>query len=177
MATGNPVSLKAPENFDFSKPDLWSKWKRRFEQFTSASGLDKEDEACRISTLLYCLGEEANDVLSSTNISAEDRKKYDQVMGKLDEYFQVRKDMIYERARFNRHDQLDGETAEEYITALYALVKTCDYKAEQVDEMLRDKLVVGIRDKALSDKLQMKADLTIESAKKSIRQREAVREQ
>ena len=81
------------------------------------------------------------------------------------------------RACFNRRDQLDGETAEEYIIALYALVKTCDYKAGQVDEMLRDRLVVGIRDKALSDKLQMKADLTIESAKKSIRQREAVREQ
>ena len=81
MATGNPVSLKAPENFDFSKPDLWSKWKRRFEQFASASGLDKEDQARHISTLLYCLGEEADDVLSSTNISAEDRKKYDQSWG------------------------------------------------------------------------------------------------
>ena len=46
-----------------------------------------------------------------------------------------------------------------------------------VDEMLRDRLVAGIRDKPLSDKLQMKADLTLESAKKAIRQREAVREQ
>ena len=35
-----------------------------------------------------------------------------------------------------------------------------------VDKMLRDRLVAGIRDKPLSDKLQMKADLTLESAKK-----------
>ena len=89
----------------------------------------------------------------------------------------MRKNVIYERARFNKRDQLEGETAEEYITTLYSLVKTCNYKADLVDEMLRDRLVAGIRDKPLSDKLQMKADLTLESAKKAIRQREAVREQ
>ena len=108
MATSNVVTLKTPENFDFSKPDQWSKWKRRFEQFASASGLDKEEDARRISTLLYCLREEADDVLNSTNISAEDAKKYDKVIGKFDEYFQVRKNVIYERARFNRRDQLEG---------------------------------------------------------------------
>ena len=130
MAASNPVSLKPPENFDFSKPDLWSKWKKRFEQFASACGHDKEDDTRHISTLLYCLGEEADDVLSSTNISTEDRKKYDAVIAKFDECFQVRKNVIYERARFNKRDQLEGETAEEYITTLYALVKTCDYKAD-----------------------------------------------
>ena len=176
MATSNPVNLKPPDTFDFSKPDQWSKWKRRFKQFASASGLDKEEDARCISTLLYCLGEEADDVLSSTNISEEDGKKYDKVVEKFDEHFQVRKNVIYERARFNKRDQLEGETAEEYITALYALVKTCDYKAELQDEMIRDRLVVGIRDKALSEKLQMEAKLTLESAKKTIRQREAVKE-
>jgi hypothetical protein len=45
MAASNPVKLKTPDNFDFSKPDQWSKWKRRFKQFASASGLDKEDDA------------------------------------------------------------------------------------------------------------------------------------
>ena len=67
--------------------------KKHFEQFASALalGLDKDQEARRISTLLYCLGEEANDVLSSTNITSDDRKKYDSVVEKLDDYFQVRR--------------------------------------------------------------------------------------
>ena len=159
--------MKPPETFDFGKTDEWSKWKRRFEQFASASGLDKEEEARRISTLLYCLGEEADDVLGSTNISSEKRKQYDKVVEKFDEHFRVRKNVIYERARFNKRNQLKGETAEEYITALYSLVKTCEYKELQ-DEMLRDRLVVGIRDKAMSEKLQLQAYLTLESAKKSI---------
>ena len=95
-------------------------------------------------------------------------KKYDKVVEKFDEHFQVRKNVIYERARFNNHrNQVEGETAEEYITALYALAKTCNYKAELQDEMIHDRLVVKICDKALSEKLQMDAKLTLERAKKT----------
>ena len=43
--------------------------------------------------------------------------------------------------------------------------------------MIRDKLVVGIRNTALSEKLQMDAALTLEKAKRLIRQHEAVHEQ
>ena len=42
--------------------------------------------------------------------------------------------------------------------------------------MIRDRLVVGIRDMALSEKLQLDTDLTLERAKTAIRQREAVQE-
>jgi len=100
----NTIPLRPPEPFDFKKPDGWANWKRRFEQFLSTSGLDKEDEARQVSTLLYCLGEEAEGVLASTNISEETRKKYKDVMEKLDEHFRVRRNVIYERARFNRRD-------------------------------------------------------------------------
>ena len=84
--------------------------------------------------------------------------------------------MIFERARFNKRNQLDGETAEEYITALYGLIASCEYSSLK-KEMLRDRIVVGIWDSAVSQKLQMNAKLTLEEAKKEIRQREAVREQ
>ena len=43
--------------------------------------------------------------------------------------------------------------------------------------MIRDRLVVGIRDTALSKRLQLDAELTLEKAKKSIRQRKTVKEQ
>ena len=110
------------------------------------------------------------------NISTEDSKKYSKVLKKFDEHFDVRKNVIFERARFNKRNQLDSETAEEYITVLYSLNETCDYSALR-DEMLRDRLVVGIRDTAVSEKLQLNAQLTLEGAKKKIRQREAVQEQ
>ena len=60
--------------------------------------------------------------------------------------------------------------------ALYDLAQHCDYR-EMKNEMIRDRLVVGIRDSSLSEKLQLDSSLTLETAKKAIRQREAVHEQ
>ena len=45
------------------------------------------------------------------------------------------------------------------------------------DEMMRDRLVVGIRDGQLSEHLQLDAELTLEKAKKMVQQREAVHDQ
>ena len=167
---------QTPDPFNFRNPDEWPRWKRRFEQFRSASGLADEAELRQVSTLLYCLGEEADDVLTSTNITEENRKKYSEVMAKFDGFFKIRKNVIFERARFNRRNQRESESAEQYITALYSLVETCEY-GDLRDEMLRDRIVVGIRDTALSERLQLDPELTLEKAKKTVRQKEAVKEQ
>ena len=168
--------LEPPESFDFSKPDGWNRWKRRFDQFRVASGLAKEDDAKQVSTLLYCLGEGAEDTLSSTNISRKDRESYGAVVKKLDDYFGVRRNVIFERARFNRRDQLEGETADEYIATLFSLAENCEYGGLK-DELIRDRLVVGIRDETLSRQLQLDPELTLQKTTKSIRQREAVKDQ
>ena len=80
MAT---IHLQPPENFDFKSPDGWPKWKRRFEHFRAASGLSATSAAQQVSTLLYCLGEEADSVLLSTNITEEERGVYETVRAKI----------------------------------------------------------------------------------------------
>ena len=77
--------------------------------------------------MLYCLGEEAEDVLISANISEADRGRYAQFLGKMDEFFKVRKNVIFKQSRFNRRTQRQGETAEEFITSLYSLAADCQY--------------------------------------------------
>ena len=91
-------------------------------------------------------------------------------------FFKVRKNVIFERARFNRLKQALGETSEQYIMELYKLAEDCEYRTMK-EEMIRDRLVVGIRDTVLSEQLQLDPMLTLESAKKAVRQRKAVKEQ
>ena len=55
-----------------------------------------------MSTLLYCMGQEAETVLASTNITDDDRAVYNTVIGKFNS-FKVTRNVIYERAHFNRH--------------------------------------------------------------------------
>ena len=64
MAAG--IHLQSPESFNFQTPNEWPRWRKRFEQFRIASGLGSKSEDQQINTLLYCLGEESDDVLTST---------------------------------------------------------------------------------------------------------------
>ena len=43
--------------------------------------------------------------------------------------------------------------------------------------MVRDRIVVGLKDKTLSEKLQLEAELTLEKAINQARQKELVRQQ
>lgn len=45
------------------------------------------------------------------------------------------------------------------------------------EELIRDRIAVGIRDKALFEKLQLEADLTLDKAVNVARQKETVRRQ
>ena len=69
-----------------------------------------------------------------------------------------------------------GESVEQFITSLYTLAENCDY-GDLKDHMIRDHIVVGIRNQAQSERLQMDAGLTLEKAKTLVRQREAVHKQ
>ncbi len=66
--------------------------------------------------LLYCLGKEAESALASTGFAVAPDTKYDAVMEKFDAHFKVRRNVIFERARFNRRSQREGESIEQYIT-------------------------------------------------------------
>ena len=57
--------------------------------------------------------------------------------------------------------QEDGETVDSFITALYELVEDCNYGLLR-EEMIRNRLVVGIRDVKLSERLQLDNALTLE---------------
>ena len=57
--------------------------------------------------------------------------------------------------------------------SLYELADNCDY-GDLRDEMIRDRIVVGIRDTNLSERLQLDSGLTLAKAKQAVRQREAV---
>ena len=121
--------VATPEPFNFSRPEEWDKWIRRFERFRVASGLMSRDDHAQVNTLIYTMGDQADDVLRSLALSEEDRKTYSVVKEKFDSYFIRRRNVIYERAKFNRRKQEEGETVEAFITALYTLAEHCGYSS------------------------------------------------
>ena len=67
--------VQLPEKFDFSCQEEWPKWSRRFERFRQASGLAKEEEESQINTLIYTMGDQADDILTSFKLSTSQLKQ------------------------------------------------------------------------------------------------------
>ena len=71
---------------------------------------------------------------------------------------------------------MEGESIEQYITAICTLVETREY-GTLTEKILRDRIIVGIQDQGLSARLQAFPDLMLDKVKREMRQREAVKEQ
>ena len=149
MAT---YQIPAPEPFDFSNTDDWPKWIRRFERFRQSSELSGKSEENQISTLIYSMGDAADDIYQSFRLTDERERSYEVVKKKFDDYFMKKKNVIYERAKFNMRRQEEAEPVDAFITALYNLASKCDYGTLN-DELIRDRIVVGIRNQSLSEKM------------------------
>ncbi|GBN59421.1 hypothetical protein AVEN_143130-1 [Araneus ventricosus] len=122
------------------------------------------------------MGEQAEDIFSSFGLSETEQDNFDTALKKFNDHFVVKKNTIFESAQFNKRVQLDGELVNTFITALYTLAEHCEYGVLH-DELIRDRIVVGIRGKNLSEKLQLDADLTLTQLIERIRLSEVVKEQ
>ena len=76
----------------------------------------------------------------------------------------------------NSRIQEEGESADSFITSMYGLAEHCGFGTLH-DELIRDRIVVGIRDTSLSEKLQMDPKLNLQKAVNAVRLSEAVKSQ
>ena len=109
-----------PEKFTF-KPEEWPKWIERFERFRVASGLETQPEGNQVNALIYTMGEEAEDILTSLRLTDREMTAYGTVRERLNAHFISRRNVIFERAKFNMRQQEAGETVDSFITALHCL--------------------------------------------------------
>lgn len=179
MAANTPAAtfnIQPPEPFDFGKPLEWTKWIRRFERFRQASNLTTNSEESQVNTLIYCMGDEADDVLRGLKLSDADLRNYARVRDGFRDFFVVKKNIVFERARFNMRKQEPNESVDAFITAIHALAEHCKY-GDLHDELVRDRIVVGLADTRLSERMQMEENLTLQKAVDMARQSEEMKRQ
>ena len=66
-----------PDAFDFTRPEQWSEWRQHFQRYRLATKLNLEDGAVQVSTLLYALSKEAEQVFNTLTFEEPD-KDYDE---------------------------------------------------------------------------------------------------
>ena len=129
MAEGNPVprqtlNLQVPKPFDGTPAD-WTKWRQRFARYATASGLSLRSDRGQVSIFLYSMGDVADGILTTLGVDEEAKNLND--ISAFNNHFNARKNVIVERAKFNRRVQNQGESVDSFIQDLYKLANECEF--------------------------------------------------
>lgn len=141
----------------------WKRFKQRFELYIQAIGADKKNDAQKIALLLTVAGPETIEVYNTFTYAEGEQGKYSVVIQKLQDYCTPRKNEIYERFVFRSRMQKESETIEQYVTDLKTKSQSCNF-GSLCNSLIRDQIVIGIRDTRVKEQLLKKTDLTLEKA-------------
>ena len=153
-----------PAKLELRKGNLaenWKKFKRVWVNYEIATGLSERDANLRVATLLTCMGPDAIELCDTFTLSEDERKDGEKVLEAFEKYCIGETNETYERYTFNCRNQEANETIDAYVSALRKLVKTCNY-GELENSMIRDRIVIGIRDTRTRKRLlqEKKLDLS-----------------
>lgn len=180
MAAG--FSLPPPsalEIHDANVAEKWKKFRLAWDNYSLATELNKKHKKVQVAMLLTIIGEEARDVYSTFTDweSEESKQKITPVLDKFAAYCQPRRKIPFERYRFNKRAQEPGESYDQYKTELRKLAENCDFYSITTDEILRDRLIFGIRDGKVRERLLRESQLTLEKTDEICRASESTASQ
>ncbi|XP_048774395.2 uncharacterized protein K02A2.6-like [Ostrea edulis] len=148
----------------------WDKWKKTFEFYLTASGIT--DKAQKRALFLHSAGSEVQEIFDTLGDTGDDLEG---AKTKLDEYFQPKRNIAFERHLFRNAAQGETEKIDSFVTRLRKLAVTCEF--EKPDDNIRDQIVEKCKSSKLRKRLLKEKELTLKNAMDIARAGEIVDEQ
>lgn len=168
-----------PEKLNLQNGNIaenWKRFKRQFENFLIATECNEKAANIKVAMFLNMIGDEAVDVFESFNLAADQQADYNAVITAMQNFCKPRKNTVYERYMFYQRNQNDGEQFDTFLMDIRQLARSCEF-GDNENEMLRDRIVMGIADKRMQAKLLEAQALTYDNAVDKCRAGEATKEQ
>lgn len=172
--------LQPPPYFDIHErnaADLWRDWKNRWKCYSIATELSEKKPEVQVSVLLTVIGPEAHKVFSTFKLTEDKKKDINSVLQAFEDYCQPLKNTAFERYKFNLRGQLPSESFEQYVTELRKLALKCDFDNITPEQILRDRIIFGIHDNKVRDRLLREKNITLDQTLEICRASEVSRAQ
>ena len=140
----------------------WKQYVERLEQYLIANEVENADK--KLAIFLSTIGPQAYKLLSSL-VAPESpgEKAYADLVKAMTDHHSPPPSEIVQRYRFNTRFRQQGETVAMYVSELRALAQWCNF-GDSLENMLRDRLVVGIDNEAIQRRLLSETTLTFKKA-------------
>ena len=102
--------------------------------------------------------------------------KLEPVLRKFDEYMNPKKNIPYLRYKFFSYNQSEGQNIDDYVTELKLKSTHCEFGLLK-ENLRRDRIVAGVRDTRVQERLLREPDLTLDKAMSICRAAEETKKQ
>ena len=171
------ASALTPRKLDLTadRGESFTLWQHRWEDFVQLTDLQNKDPVFQMAVFRSCVMDETLKVVMNLHIPEADRNKPEEIIKALRIHARGQVSVVMERREFNLRSQQPGEAFDDYLTSLRELAKTCDFCEQCIDSLIRDRIVTGIRDGDVVEKLLAIPKLTLENAVDICRAEEAAK--
>ena len=147
----------------------WKSFRREWKFYELAAGIHKKAQEVRVASLLNVIGKEGMDMYETFQWqNSSDALKIDKVLEKFEKRCVPVRNETYEGYIFFKREQLSDESLDSYITALMKLSEPCGFGALR-ESLVRDRLILGVKDDRVREKLLGKRDLNLDKAIETIK--------
>ncbi|XP_043221209.1 branchpoint-bridging protein-like [Amphibalanus amphitrite] len=156
----------APPRLDLStdRGESFRAWRARWDDFALLSGLAAQPPAVQMAVLRSCVSDEAVKVIANFALSASDRTDLAVVLSHLEAHAVGQVNPVLQRRAFHLRCQHEGESFDDFLTALRDLSRSCGFCDDCGESLLRDRVVVGLRDPETVRKLCAIPNLSLTEA-------------
>ena len=145
------------------KTDDWLLYIERLEFFFEANGIT--DESKKRASLIMVIGPETHKTLKSILApNKPSETSYDEIIKALSTHFHPQRSQVLYRSNFYQCVKKPGDSVATYLSEQRALANDCEF-GDTLNVMLRDRLVCGINDPVIHNRLLTEGNaLTLEKA-------------
>ena len=149
---------------DSNAAEKWKQFKTAWKFYSVANEINEKEQNVQVASMLSCMGVEAQNVYQNMTWAAgEDKEVLEHVQRKFDAYVEPRKNVPFQRYKFNTRSQASGESFDQYISELRNLAVRCEFDTVTPEELLRDRIIFGIKDDDVRARLlRVEGDLTLQ---------------
>ena len=149
--------------FDTNEED-WVVYTERLQNYFVANDVTSDDKK-RAILLSVCGASTYRLIRNLVSPNQPSSKSYADLVQLVKEHFHPKPSAIVMRFQFNSCFQREGEKLPQFVARLRQLTEYCEF-GTTLDEMLRDRLVCGLRDERVQKRLLSEVTLTFDKALK-----------
>lgn len=163
------IPVPAPLKLGVDDEEAVKIFNLQWSYYALATGVNVKPANQQVAILMAVIGAEGVMLVEELNLTPEEKGNKEIILRKIKKHLVPHRDKRVERAEFNTICQRDGEKIEDFVKRLKKKVTSCGFIADQQEELLKDRIIAGMKDHQIRNELLRSGDITVADMLKKIK--------